>query len=67
MMKKGICWMGCNCARRARRLLSTMGYEREGDYWVKGTERVLDEEVEKYHTRETAKALFHLLTPTKGN
>ena len=57
--------MGCNCAKRARKLLSTLGYKREGDYWVKGDERVPDAQVEDRHARVAAKALLELLTPRR--
>ena len=57
--------MGCNCSKRARKLLSKLGYTRDGDHWVKGTERILDEEVEAHHTRVTAKALLTLLAPKR--
>lgn len=45
--------MGCGCPKRAVEAFLLAGYEREGEYLVKGDERVLEADVIKHHTRET--------------
>jgi hypothetical protein len=45
--------MSCGCAKRARRAFEQAGYSQEGDWWVKGDDRVHDDDIEKHHLVET--------------
>lgn len=47
--------MGCKCAERSIQAHLDEGYVWEGDYLVKGDDRVHRDEVHKHHFRETAK------------
>lgn len=68
--------MSCGCAGRARRAFEADGYTLEGDYYVKGDDRVHKDDIQDHHlvrtlerpsvTKEAVKVIAQDLWATLG-